>query len=298
MNTPTKTVFKNPHDLKMHWTRKLLPDTKGTELVGQLSDEIARGARLPAIYIVEPNLVVAGWTRKLAHQARQVDVECIVVSEEQAVHVAMKENTLRQHYSRKFQIGFSYCPMAVMVVEKAHAIQIANLKQGIRTESATNALSVFLPATLEEFADQIGISRRLLLDCKATCDALAAWDAKHAPKKWGEDKDKKTALAYWSSRILDDEEPCTPGNARAGIAGSDAGADGKTKPEPRQLQLFTDGLASVSKWGKSFTKFEGGEKKKAVDAIRKTVSAWPAELRHEFAIEIKRIEREEKETAQ
>lgn len=292
---PTKTILKNPHELKQHPLRKLLPDTKGTPLVNSLSDEIKRGAKLPPIYIVEPNLVVAGWTRTLAHRAQQKDVECIVVTEDEAAHVAMKENTLRQSFGKKFQLAFAYCPLAIEVVKQAEVGRISSLKNA---RECKNALTSSLPCTLDELADQIGVSRRLLCDCKQTHDALLEWDSKHDPKKWGDDKEKKTALAFWTARILDDEEPCTPGNARAGIAGSDAGAQGKTKPVANQLELFTNGLAAVGKWGKAFTKFDDKARKDALAAIKKTVAALPVELRDELESEIKRLKREEKENAQ
>ena len=149
---------------------------------------------------------------------------------------------------------------------------------------------------MEEVGDLIGVSRSLMADAKQTYDELLAWDAAHEPKKWGESKTKMSALMYWTSRIMDqDGESCTPGQARAGMAGSNAGAEGKTKPMPKQLELFCDGMKSLQKWGGAFTKFDDGQRKTALVQIKKTIAALPAELRQELAVEIKRLAVEAKE---
>ena len=293
---PNKTVTLNPVDVQKHWTRKLLPQPS-QERVDALSNELARGTKLPPGYLIEPNLLVAGETRRLAHKARQTDMEFIVITEEEALNIAFGENTNRQSYKFKYQIAFIYCPLAVKVVEWA------NKRKGFgqkTAETPMNPIKVnpdfFGPKTLEEVADLIGVSRTLMVDAKKTYDDLILWDKENKPKKWGEDKAAKTALDYWTGRIMDQEgESCTPGQARAGLAGSDAGAQGKTKPVPKQLELFCAGLESVGKWSKSFNQFEGESKKLALNAVKKTIAAMPPELRSELATEIKRLEREEKE---
>lgn len=286
-----KTISKNPVELRQHWTRKLLNkvDETSPQFLA-MCDAIIAGDVLPPIYIVEPNQVVAGWTRTLAHKKAQKDIECIVISEDESLMKSLRENALRLHL-RKFQVAWLACPISNRVVEHAHALRVAKLKQhhGTHVASPTDGT----PQNMDELADQLGCSRRLLGEVRAVYDQIVAWDKKNAPRCWGESDEAMTAMEFWSSRIMDTDEPCTPGQAWAGIAGSDAAAAGKTHPEPRQLSLFTEGLASLRKWGVSFVKFEGSERKKAQEAIRKTVAEWPIQLRQEFAMEIKRMEREQ-----
>jgi hypothetical protein len=148
---------------------------------------------------------------------------------------------------------------------------------------------------MADVAEALQISERCLEDAKQTYDALVAWDKDNEPKKWGESKKPMTARAYWTERIMNQEESCTPGQARAGLAGSKAGDDGKTNPKPKQLELFMDGFKSVAKWGKSFVKFDEEQRRTAVKQIKKTISDLPAELRAEIAAEIKLLDREAKE---
>ncbi|MDR3427831.1 hypothetical protein [Silvimonas sp.] len=283
-----KTVLKNPVDVQMHWTRKLLP-RPSQERVNAISDVIARGVKLPPGYLVEPNLLVAGETRRLAHKARQVDMEFIVISEEEAAAIALGENTNRLGYKFKYQVAFAYCPLALKVVEFSSRNRGAVGVAGAKPQYCG-------PATLAEVAAAIHVSERCLEDSKQTYDALLAWDKENEPKKWGELKNAKmTALAYWTMRIMDQEESCTPGQARAGLAGSKAAEEGKTQPAPKQLELFLDGFRSLGKWGKSFPKFDDEQRRTAVKQIKKTISDLPAELRAEIAAEIKLLEREAKE---
>lgn len=272
-----KIVSKNPVDVQMHWTRKLLPKPS-QERVNALSNELARGVKLPPGYLVEPNLLVAGETRRLAHKARQMDMPFIVVSEEEAMAIALGENTNRQSYKFKYQVAFAYCPLAAKVVEHSS-----------RNRGAVTTKTQFCVfGTLADVAAAIHVSERCLVDAKETYDALLAWDEENEPKFWGDfKKTKMTALDYWTLRIMDQEESCTPGQARAGLAGSKAGEEGKTKPEPKQLELFCEGFKSLAKWGKNFTKFDDDQRRLAVGTIKKTIAALPAELREEIAAEIK-----------
>ncbi len=296
-NTPKtimKTVLRNPVEVQMHWTRKLLPKPS-QERVNALSTAIAQGVQLPPGYLVEPNLLVAGETRRLAHKARQIDMEFIVITEEEAMAIALGENTNRQSYKFKYQIAFVYCPLASKCVEVSTLKRVPRPEKDAKTPMNSRNGNFAEYRSLDEVAEAIGVSYRCLTDAKETYEGLLAWDAEHEPKKWGESKTKQTALDYWTGRIMDQDEPCTPGQARAGLAGSDAGADGKTKPVPKQLELFCSGFESIGKWGKSFSTFDDDQKKLALKAVKKTIAAMPADLRAELTAELKRLDREEKE---
>lgn len=283
-----KTIQINPVELRQHWTRRLLNkvDENSPQFLA-MCDDILRGDSLPPIYIVAPNQVVAGWTRTLAHRKAQKDIECIVITEDESLMKSLKENALRLHL-RKGQVAWLACPLADKVVE--HSVVLRKHKL---TGKAAPKVTDGMPENIEQLADQLGISRRLLMEVRTVYENIAAWDENHSARCWGESAEAMSAMEYWSQRIMDSEDPCTPGQAWAGIAGSDAGAAGKTNPEPRQLQLFTEGLASVRKWGKGYNDFVGAERKRAQEAIRRTVAEWPAELRSEFAAELKRAEREQ-----
>jgi hypothetical protein len=293
-----KTILKNAALLHKHWTRKLLPEPS-REHVKSLCAAMAIGVKLPPIYIIETDkpeggLVVAGWSRREAHKLRAVDVECVVISEDEAMNIALGENTNRQSYQFKYQTAWVYCPLAAKAVEVGHAARIAGLKAGPGSRKDNNILTGNIPATLEEVADLIGVSRPTLVKVKEVFDNIIAWDANHEPCCWGDSKEKLTALAYCNGRILDLESPCTPGEAWRGVRGKEA-TGGVERPAPRQLDLFIEGMASVAKWGKNFTKFEGQARNDAIHAIKKTVAALPGELREEIASEIRRLAREDKE---
>lgn len=296
----SKRVFKNPAKLQKHWTRKLLPDPS-SDHVKSLCAAMAIGVKLPPIYIVETpdnsegGLVVAGWSRREGHKARQVDIECTVITEAEAMNIALGENTNRQSYQYKYQVAWVYCPLAVKAVEAGKSQQIAGLKAGNGSREASSGLTGNSPTTLAEVADLIGVSRTKLVEVKECYDKIIAWDRANEPRRWSDEKEKRTAHDYWSSRILDPEDPCTPGNAIAGMAGKLAGDEGKTKPAPKQLELFCEGLASVAKWAKNFDKFSDDEHRKAVIAVKSTVAAMPPTLREEVLSEIKRLNRESRE---
>lgn len=283
-----KNIIKiNPVELRQHWTRKLLNKVNEASPEFQsLCDCVLRGDVLPPIYIVEPNLVVAGWTRTLAHRAAQKDIECIVITEDAAYMKSLQENALRHHW-RKYQIAWMTCPLAAKIVERAHLLKTHRLT-GKSAPENTEAM----PESLDELADQLGISRALLVNVRKVWEDIAQWDKKNEARVWAGSEAAMSAMEFWSSRIMDTEDPCTPGQAWAGIAGSDAGVAGKTNPVPQQLNLFTEGLASVRKWGKSFVEFVGQDRVRAKEAIRQTVAEMPAELREEFAAALKRAERE------
>jgi len=284
-----KTILKNPIDLRKHWTRKLLPDPSPAH-INNISDEITRGTKLPPIYVVE-NQVVAGWTRTLAHRAQQRDIHCIELTEEEAINVALGENTIRQSYPFKYQVAWVYCPLAIEVMKFAEKRRHENLRHARTQADAATAL----PLNIDDLAGRIGVSRKLLGQIKEDYLKIKAWDEANEPRVWGDEREPRTALEYFNDRILDPENPCTPGNCIAGLGGKKAGEDGRTNPTPRQLSLFTDGLAALAKWGKSFTQFADADQRRAVESIRRTVGEWPAELRAEFMAELKRVEREAKE---
>ena len=287
-----KIITLNPTDVQKHWTRKLLPPPS-PERVTAIINAIQSGVKLPPGYLVAPDLLVAGETRRLACKAMQVDMDFIVITEEEAAAVALGENTNRQSYKFKFQLAFIYCPLAAQVVKTANKRK----GFGFKTQSLPGEATIGL-TSLDDVAESIGVSPRMMADAKKTYDDILSWDANNEPRKWGDSKVKQSAMEYWTDRIMDQEnEPCGLGAARSGLAGTDAGAAGKTAPVPRQLGLFCQGLESVGKWSKCFVDFDEGERKLALRTIKKTVANMPPELREEIVAEIKRLEREQKEAA-
>jgi hypothetical protein len=151
-----------------------------------------------------------------------------------------------------------------------------------------------MPDKIDDFAEILNCSDKFIENILANYINALEWDINHYPRKFGDSETALTALEFINARVHDEDKPCSPGQAWAGIAGSDAGAEGQTKPQPKQLQLFCDGFASVGKWGKSFDKFEGAAKKRALASVKKMAGALPAELRRELLAELKRLDREEK----
>ena len=289
-----KTVSLNPAELRMHWTRKELP-VPAKDRVNAIADAIKAKVKLPPIYVVEPNLVVAGWTRTLAHKQMQQDIECVLITEDEAELVALGENTNRQGYRFSYQIAWVYMPLVLKVVEHAKKRQLDNLRKGAEARESTSERSGKFSGTIDDIAERIGVSRTLLFNVKEAYENIIGWDAKHEPCCWGDDKTKRTAFDYCHAKVMDAENPCTPGNAWAGVAGKQAAHEGKTKPAPKQLELFCEGTRSVAKWAKNFDKFSDDEYRKAVKSVKDMVAAMPPTLREEVLTEIKRLAREQKE---
>lgn len=284
--------------LPQFWARKLLPQP-GKERIHGLSDALADGITLPPGYLYQDEtgkqFLVAGAGRVAAHKLQQTDMAFLVTTDEaKAVKIAMQENCNRLQYPHKYQLVWDSCKLIEQVSVESKKRLLSNLKQN---RQGTNTPSGDLPANIDQVARLLGVCEKTVDKIlKVWRDALE-WDKKHPPRKFGESEKAMSAVDFITTRVHDEDAPCSPGQAWAGIAGSDAAADGKTKPVPREAQLLLEGFASIGKWGKKYQAFNPKERKDVLDSIKKTVAALPAELRQELGAEIKRLERAEKEAA-
>ena len=284
--------------LPQFWARKLLPQPS-KDRINNLSDTIADGITLPPGYLFQDaegrQFLVAGAGRVAAHKLQQKDMAFLVTTDEaKAVKVAMQENSNRLHYPHKYQLVWDSCALIEQVAVEQKNRTLANLKY---QRADTNVRPINLPANIDECAKLLGVHSNTVDKILGVYRQALEWDKKHSPRKFGESEKAMSAVDFITTRVHDEDKPCSPGQAWAGIAGSDAGAAGETKPVPREAQLLLEGFASIGKWSKKYQAFNPKERKDVLDSIKKTVAALPPELRHELAAEIKRLERAEKEAA-
>jgi len=234
-------VMTNPAENKIHGLVKDLPwlEDDDADFLA-LCDEALRkdGVMTPGFATerrkiiggeeVVERFIVAGRHRNKAFRFAQRDFPVIIISEAEAAHVALKENTLRNSLL-KFQVAFSYYPLIVKVATLAKERQAANLA-GKASESPVTGLSEG-PQTLEALADSMSISRAWLFEAKQTYEMLVKFDAEHEPQYWPESPKKKlTAMAYYRPRILRKDKPMNLGGVRAGLGGKTA-TEGKERGE-------------------------------------------------------------------
>ena len=290
-----------PKHLHQFWARKLLPQPSKDRVNG-LSDAIAEGITLPPGYLFQDahgqQWLVAGEGRRQAYLARQKDMTFFVVTDEAiAVKIAMQENSNRLHYPHKYQLVWDSCALIEQVAVESKKRALASLKTGNNSPADTNVRRGDLPANIDDCAKLLGVHSNTVDKILGVYRQALEWDKKHSPRKFGDAEKAMTALDFITARVHDEDVPCSPGQAWAGIAGSDAGAEGKTKPIAKTAQLLLAGFEAIGKWGKKYEAFNPKERKDVLDSIKKTVAALPPELRHELASEIKRLERAEKEAA-
>ena len=284
--------------LPLFWARKLLPQPTKERIHG-LSDALAEGITLPPGYLYQDangrQFLVAGAGRVAAHKLQQQDMAFLVTTDEsKAVKIAMQENCNRLQYPHKYQLVWDSCALIEQVAVESKKRLSERFKQ---SAADTNVRRGDLPANIDECAKLLGVhSNTVDKILKVWRDALE-WDKKHSPRKFGEMEKAMTAVDFITARVHDEDNPCSPGQAWAGIAGSDAATEGKTKPIAKTAQLLLAGFEAIGKWGKKYEAFNPKERKDVLDSIKKTVAALPPELRHELAAEIKRLERAEKEAA-
>ncbi|HEY5044154.1 MAG TPA: hypothetical protein VIK53_19460 [Verrucomicrobiae bacterium] len=293
------TITLAPHKLKtlpQHWARKLLPPPDAARIKG-LYDALADGATLPPGYLFRDpqgrHFLVAGEGRKCAHLERGEDMEFIETDNERlAVMTTVQENSNRAQIRFDYQKGWDACPVIERTAEKNKEERIIRLKHH---PEGTEFPKCDLPANIEDFANLLGVSEKYVDIILKVWRNAGEWDINHEPRQFAGTGKPLTARDFITARVHDAEKPCSPGQAWAGIAGSDAAAEGRTAPEPKLFQLFLNGFNAVAKWGKGFTRFQGRQKTDAMAVIKKTVAAFPKELRAELLAELKRLDREERE---
>jgi len=292
-----KTIHLNASNLKQHWTRKELPQPHPDQ-VNALADAIARGTQLPPGYVIqdgEKYLLVAGETRRRAHAQRQVDMEFYVVpTEEQAIAIAIGENTARKQYKFKYQIAWDYCPLAQKVIALAERKKLENLKKGqCFPDSPVSGLSgEFIPKNIAALADRIGVGRTPMTDVMKVYKKAVEWDETNPPRIFTAAEDlsdeskerlKKAvgAVEFISIRVRDIQDPCTPGQALAGLGGKSAAEEGRTQPKTKQkahqLILFNQVITDELKRWDYWQKFDDTDKAEHFKVVREKAAELPPE---------------------
>lgn len=261
-------VYRDPvKDLHPHALVKAVPRwaLDDPEFQNFSNDIFVNGIKNP-IKITKDNQVIDGETRRLAAKKRGLtQIPCVVVPDDEVFQTIVRELAFRRQLT-KSGLAYSVYPILAPAFEEARHRM---LKQ---PRSAQHAL---LPKTIEELAETVGVSRRLF------------FQAQEVHKAFREDE---ALRAQFEPTIISGDTAL--GAVIAGIAGQKS-TKGKSKPEDDQLELWEDGLTTIEKRFRYWTKFDAEQKDVAAKAIRKVVAQMPQDVRKEFAKAIRAVEREE-----
>ncbi len=275
-------VQHDPQKFAIHASLSLMPQWEdGDPRFLALCDDVREaGVREPlkAYLPSQPRsdgktaVVVDGRHRCRAAQRMQLStVPVIIVPESEAASIIIATLLHRRHFS-KSALAYLAFPFLKSAHEEANARKLANLRKGA-VKSGTPIVG-----SVEELADQLGISKRLFQYAAEVHDIFA------------QDPDYKK---FMEPAILSDdpEESVALSRVKAGWGGKKSTA-GKPRVATQQLELFCQGTASLAKFSSYWTKLDPEEQTQARSEIRKTTTKMPADLRAIWIAELKRADKE------
>jgi hypothetical protein len=233
---------RDPADLSIHPLAKKQPGlwAKDDPRFHALCDDVgARGILFPLL-INSQNQILDGRRRWLAAKARQLPlVRCLVVDDSVA-EIIVATLLHRTHYTPG-QRAYLLAPTLDDAFAEAHKRMLAGGKSG---PSALSAEGVKTP---DAWANEIGVSIRLLRDARKLLELFADDKKRQFTDADSGKKDgpPQTFREYYEPKILDPEDPMGMGAAIAGI-GFHLACDkkggvhkgGKPDDKNRQLELF------------------------------------------------------------
>ena len=272
----------DPQLLAVHKSLDIMPSwSEEDPRFFALCDDIKEnGVREPVKVMLPPSprsdgkkaIVVDGRHRvRAAKRMGLLAVPCIVVPESEVAGIIIATLLHRRHYS-KSALAYLAFPFLKTAYDEANARKLALIKTG-KVRAGTS-----LAGSVEELSDQLGISRRL-------------FDyAREVHEIFEQDPDYK-ALKEPAILSDDPEESVALSRVKAGWAGKKSTA-GKPRVATQQLELFSQGYASLGRYAGYWTKLDPEEQGRAKLEIRKAVAQMPPELRSVMVAEIKRAEKE------
>lgn len=278
----------DPADLRAHAILKDVPHQVGDKTkFNALCDHVLERGTVPSPLRVTAHHQIVdldsldAW--RAARQAQLESVPCLLVADDDVAGTFLHSLVNRRHYT-KSQLAYVTYPLMKAAFEEAHHRKLELLKKGNVSRSPASGLRA---KTVEELADQIGISRALFFDAARVHEAFAKDTKKHEFTDDDGTVRELTLREYFEPRILrsavggekqsGDKPPMGLGAAIAGISGYKA-TGSLPKPEPRQLDLFNDVWETLRHRCQSWEQFNDAEKSKAVTKLRASLKAMPDDL--------------------
>lgn len=281
-------MYMAPEDLAVHFRAKSMPewDSEDDRFLALVADIQERGIDQP-ILVDQKNRILDGRHRWRAAKRLQLDQVPVVIRDEHEVASIILGTLLQRRHYTQGALAYLAWPLCEDAVKESKQRQAANLKKG----NLPRGHSVPSRETLENFADSLGIGRRLLVQAKQVHDLFLKAD--NAIDSWqlNPTEEKPVNLrAEFEPRILSGEIGL--GACIAGIAGMDS-TKGQPKVTGSQLELFSDVFTTLQKRMTYWSKMAPQERTAAVPFIRQAVYSMPADLRQELAKAIKAAEKQE-----
>lgn len=291
MNIETRDTFK---EIRPHSLLKAIPVEDG--VVFACADAIRdMGGFVLPIFIDEDNHIVTddSVVRWMAAKRMQL-AEVPVVILPTLVGPAVIGNSLahRAHYTKS---AIAY--LAVPLLEPAFEAAVAHRRECLKTGQKPVVHSVHYGKKVEDYAEVMGVSRRLLFQAKQVHAEFDKDKTKYPFTVEGGGDDGKEVLLtlreYYEPKILRPAKggehegglPVGLGAIMAGIA-SIRGTKGEARPPTKQLELFQSALKSANKF-RYWTDLKPEEKKLARATLREWVAEIPPEMMDEIVDLIK-----------
>ncbi len=299
MHNPMKPDQRDPADLRPHPILNSIPaPAKDSPEVHACSDAIREqdGHILPLV-IDEVNHIITDDSRLRWMAARAMGLAAVPVTvqpSEFAPVIALNAIVHRSHYT-KSAIAYLAVPLMKPAFEAARAIRLQNIKKG---QCSPTVHSVHYRATAEEYAEQMGVCRRLLFSAKEVHKEFEK-DAKTYPFTIdGGPADgaevQQTLKEHFEPKLLrqqvDSEHAAQRPIGLGGVMkaiGSIRATKGERKITDPQLDLFTGGFDFAKKRFVYWNDFDDASKRAADPALDQFLDAMPDDLLERFQTKVK-----------
>lgn len=185
----------------------------------------------------EKKRVMSGRTRRRAAVRIGLKLVPTVRRPEAEVHaIAIHTNKHRRHLTPS-QMAFELYPHIAAEYELAVKRRTANLKAAGTSYEGPKA-----PKTVEDLAEEIGVSRDTLIQARKVHELL---DADTKPRKWGDEENEMTARQYFTKRIMAADDGIGLGSVINGLAGK-AATDEKQRTDRKPADLIAQAIAQLS----------------------------------------------------
>ena len=277
-------ILKDPSDLSIHPLAKTMPewpkdDPRFASLVEDIRD---RGIDKPLLIDKENRIVDGRMLWRAAKQLQLAQVACKIVPDDLIASSIVNSLLQRRHLTKSARVYLVY-PLLKPVFEAAKQKRVENLKKG---NVSPNAVPYGIRETAQAYAELFGIDRQLFIDAGKVHEYFAK-DANFKAQM------KPRILAEPIGGEHENKRPMGLGAVIAGWAGRNSTLD-QARADRQQLDLFTDGLGTLTKRLSYWEKFSKEQRLEAREAIRNTVAAMPTELRMEWVNAIKESNKDAK----
>ncbi len=288
----TSPEVRDPAELRPHSILNHIPaPAKDAPEVCACANAIREqdGHLLPLI-IDETNQILTDDSRLRWMAAKRMGMDEVPVTVQPgalAPVIALNAITHRAHYT-KSAVAYLAVPMLKDAFEAARAHRLECLKQG---KAASAVHSVHYGKTWEIYAGNVGICRRMLANAVQVHREFDKDKTKYRFEVEGGAEDgqpiEQTLREHFEPKILrqqvDSEQqaqrPIGLGGVMKAIGSirTYVGLDGK-KPVSEQLELFTDGLATLRRRLAIYANLSPSDQRKAREAFQELMDVMPDDL--------------------